>query len=131
MAAWGALLLALLWAALAPLETGSRMRLLEIPAGGAAALPAAITLTLGVQDVLLLRNRDRVPLRFGPVSLAPGEELRLPFEAAGVYPVAASAWSGRSLTVTVVEWPSPGWERIEWRLGALGDAVRSMPVVQP
>lgn len=130
---WGAVLLALLWAALAPLDAGGRERALEVAAGAAAhqALPAAITLTLGVQDVLLLRNRDGAALHFGPVLLNPGDDIRLPFEAAGVYPIAASAWSARTLTVTVVEWPSPGWERIKWRLSAFGDRLRSLPVVHP
>ena len=139
-AAMAALLLSLLllWMALAPLQAGGRERLIAIPAGAAAAvaagraddgLPAAITLTLGVQDVLLLHNLDRVAHQFGPVLLAPGQQFRLPFEQAGVHPIAASAWGGKILTVTVVEWPAPGWERVKWRLAAFSHAVRYLPVV--
>lgn len=125
-----AVALSILWAALAPLHLVSRERAIDIAAGN-DALPAAITLTLGVQDVLLLRNVDHVAQRFGPVLLAPGEQIRLPFEQAGVYPVAAGAWPDKTLTVTVVEWPAPGWERLGWRLAALSHAVRYLPRVAP
>ena len=109
-----------------------RERLLAIPAGATASgdersLPTAITLTLGVQDVLVLDNHDAVALRFGPVLLAPGQQLRLPFEQAGIYPVAASAWPARRVTVTVVEWPTPGWERLRWRLSTFSDTLRNWP----
>lgn len=138
-AATALLLAALLsWMALAPLHAGGRERLLTIPAGAAAGLaagrtddglPTAITLTLGVQDVLLLHNRDSVAHQFGPVLLAPGQQFRLPFEQAGVHPIAAGAWGGNMLTVSVVEWPAPGWERIKWRLAALSHAIRYLPAV--
>jgi hypothetical protein len=123
--------LLLLWMALAPLQAERRERDLEIRPGAAATLPAAITLTLGVQDVLLLRNTDRVALQFGPVLVAPGQQFRLPFEQAGVYPVAASAWAGRTLTVTVVDLPAPGWERVTWRLAAFSHALRYWPTLPP
>jgi len=132
----GAAALTLLWAALAPLGGGSREHSVAIPAGTAAllasggrddSLPDQITLTLGVDDVLLLRNADEVPQQFGPVLIAPGENFRLPFEEAGVYPVAATAWAGRKLTVKVVEWPSPGWDRLSWRAAALVHALRYLP----
>lgn len=125
---WGALALLLLWAALAPLHPDTRARAIDIGAAGdGSELPAAITLTLGAQDVLLLRNAGSAAQRFGPVLLAPGQELRLPFEQTGVYPIAAGAWPGRTLTVKVVDWPAPGWERIKWRLAAFGDMVRYLP----
>lgn len=136
----GAAVLLLLWMALSPLDASVRERHLTIPAGTAAllggggrddGLPAAITLTLGVQDVLVLNNGDSVAQQFGPVQLAPGAAFRLPFEQAGVYPVAASAWAGRTLTVTVVEWPAPGWERFCWRLAALGQTLRYLPRIGP
>jgi hypothetical protein len=136
----GAVLLILLWAALAPVQGGSRERLVTIPAGTSAllaaggrddGLPSAITLTLGVEDVLLLKNADQVPQQFGPVALAPGEQFRLPFEQAGEYPVAASAWADRRFTVKVVEWPAPGWERLSWRVAALIQALRYLPKQAP
>jgi hypothetical protein len=43
-------------------------------------LPSTIRLTLGVRDVLLLRNNDTVPQVFGPVLIMPGQDFRLPFE---------------------------------------------------
>ena len=58
------------WAALAPIEPASREELFEIPHGTWARrmagekvdiLPDTIRLTLGANDVLLLRNADEVP----------------------------------------------------------------------
>lgn len=120
----------LLWLALAPLHSASRQRLLAIGAAE-ATMPSTITLTLGLQDVLLLHNRGSVALRFGPVLLAPGQQFQWPFEQAGVYPVAASAWAGGRLTVTVVELPAPGWERLIWRLAAFNDTLRNWPMLPP
>jgi hypothetical protein len=130
-----ALALVLLWAALAPLGAGSRERTVAIApgtsallaAGGRDDLPSAITLTLGVDDVLLLKNGDSVAQQFGPVLLAPGEQFRLPFEQAGDYPIAGSAWANHRLTVKVVEWPAPGWERLSWRAAALAHTLRYLP----
>ncbi len=136
----GTVLLGLLWAALAPLQGSGRERLVTIPAGTSAllaaggrddSLPSAITLTLGVEDVLLLKNADQVAQQFGPVALAPGEQFRLPFEQAGEYPVATSAWADRRLTIKVVEWPAPGWERLSWRVAALVQALRYLPRQAP
>jgi hypothetical protein len=42
-------------------------------------LPPTITLTLGLNDVLLLRNADDVPQTFGPALIMPGQSFRLPF----------------------------------------------------
>src|SRR3954452_8595744 len=61
------------WPALAPIELGSRDELFEIPHGTWARrmagekteiLPDTIRLTLGINDVLLLRNADDVPQAF-------------------------------------------------------------------
>src|SRR5262249_24603343 len=63
------------WAAIAPVTFASREELFEIPKGTWARrmcgdkveiLPARIDLTLGIHDVLLLRNLDDVPQVFGP-----------------------------------------------------------------
>lgn len=129
LVAAGTVALLFIWLALAPVHSDSRARVLAIAAP--AVLPSAITLTLGVQDVLLLHNRGSVALRFGPVLVAPGQQFQWPFEQAGVYPVAASAWAGGRLTVTVVELPAPGWERVSWRLAAFADALRQWPLVPP
>jgi hypothetical protein len=132
----GAVLLAFLWGALAPLRTPSQERGFTFPGPAAAGergamLPRSIRLTLGVQDVLLLRNHDRRPHVFGPLQLLPGQEFRLPFEQAGIYPVACPDVPGGTLTVQVVALPDPGWDRLRWRLEALGQALRTLPLVAP
>ena len=135
----GAVLLALLWGALAPLRYPSHERVFEIPAqaldpaSGArrAPLPRSLQLTLGVQDVLLLRNRDRVGHVFGPLQLRPGQEFRLPFEHPGDYRYACPAVAGGELLVHVVRLPDPGWDRLRWRLRALVDRLRHLPLVAP
>lgn len=138
----GALLLALLWSALAPLRTPNQERSFTFPAAAAAAvpglpgarspaLPREIRLTLGVQDVLLLRNLDRQPHVFGPLQLLPGQEFRLPFENAGDYAYACPDVAGGTLLVKVVRLPDPGWDRLRWRAGALVQALRTLPLVAP
>ena len=81
----------LAWAASAPVQFGSREEAFEIPKGTWARrmsgdkveiLPSQIRLTLGVHDVLLLRNLDDVPQVFGPTIMMPGQSFRLPFEVA-------------------------------------------------
>lgn len=135
----GAALLALLWGALAPLRYPSHERIFEIPRHALdpapetrrAPLPRALLLTLGVQDVLLLRNRDRVGHVFGPLQLRPGQEFRLPFEQPGEYVYACPAVPGGELTVVVRPLPDPGWDRLRWRLGALVETLRHLPLVAP
>ncbi|WP_305820970.1 hypothetical protein [Massilia brevitalea] len=134
-------LLALLWGALAPLRYPSHERLFEIPphaldpaaqpGARRAALPRMMQLTLGVQDVLLLRNRDRVAHVFGPLHLRPGQEFRLPFGQLGDYAYACPAVAGGELLVRVVRLPDPGWERLRWRIAALGQTLRHLPLVAP
>jgi hypothetical protein len=130
----------LLWGAFAPLHRASREQLFEIPDGAgrhgmqgrqAAPLPASVTLTLGVQDVLLLRNRDRAPLVFGPVRVMPGQDFRLPFEQAGDFQFNCSAQAGGRMTVSVVPQPDPGWERLRWRAAELVRELRYLPLVGP
>ena len=131
----GAALLVLLWAALAPLREPSHERSFVFPrqASGrpALALPKELRLTLGVQDVLLLRNLDRRPHVFGPLQLRPGQEVRLPFEHAGSFPYACPDVAGGTLLVRVVPLPDPGWQRLRWRLGAFAHALRTLPLVAP
>jgi hypothetical protein len=130
---------ALLWAALAPLHYPTRERLLEFPHGAAVLrgqaspvlVPAELRLTLGVRDVLLLRNRDLAPHVFGQVLVLPGHEVRLPFEQAGDYPFACDVAPASKVTVKVLPQPDPGWARLRWRLAALLDAVRDLPLRGP
>jgi hypothetical protein len=127
------LVLALAWAALAPLRYATRDQLFEIPKGTFARrmagdkveiLPSVVRLTLGVQDVLLLRNSDTVPQLFGPVLIMPGQDFRLPFEQVSDNQFACTAHASGQMTVSVVAFPDPGWERLKWRLAALSHAIR-------
>jgi hypothetical protein len=129
----GAVLLALAWSALAPLKYANHDQLFEIPKGTYARrmagdkveiLPSVVRLTLGVQDVLLLRNNDTVPQLFGPVMIMPGQDFRLPFEQASDYQFACTAHASGQMTVSVVAFPDPGWDRLKWRLAALSRAIR-------
>jgi hypothetical protein len=124
-----ALALALLaWAAFAPIPHGSRDQLFEIPKGTWARrmagdkidiLPSTVVLTLGVRDVLLLRNSDTVPQIFGPMLIMPGQDFRLPFETASENQFACTAHASGQMTVLVVPHPDPGWQRLRWRVQAL------------
>lgn len=120
-----ALLLAPLgWAAFSPIELATRDELFEIPNGTfkrrmsgdkVEILPDRIDLTLGLNDVLLLRNRDEVPQQFGPVLIMPGQSFRLPFEVASTYSFDCSAHSSGQMAVVVAPTPQPGWQRLQWR----------------
>ena len=134
------LVLALGWAALAPLAYANHDRLFEIPKGTHARrmagdkveiLPSRIRLTLGVQDVLLLRNSDTVPQLFGPVLIMPGQDFRLPFEQASDYQFACTAHASGQMTVSVVPLPDPGMDRLKWRLAALSHAIRYLEQQSP
>ena len=124
----GSILLALLWGTVAPLRGSSHELLLEI---GPESRQSSVRLTLGVQDVLLLRNGSSAPLVFGPVQLAPGGEFRLPVEEAGEQAIPCPALPGGTLLVQVVPMPDPGMARLRWRLANLGHAIRTMPLQAP
>ena len=118
----------LAWAAFAPLRAASRDQLFEIPQGTwerrmkgdkSSILPEQITLTLGVRDVLLLRNSDTVPQMFGPVLIMPGQDFRLPFGHAGEHPFDCTAHASGRMTVLVEEAPAAGLARLRWRLHSL------------
>ncbi len=123
----------LAWAALAPIERSSRDELFEIPQGTWARrmagdkveiLPDTIRLTLGINDVLLLRNADDVPQAFGPALVMPGQSFRLPFATASAYSFACSAHASGQLTVIVEPSPARGWETLRWRLRDLAGRTR-------
>lgn len=112
------------WAALAPIATASRDELFEIPPGTFARrmagekvriLPDTIHLTLGINDVLLLKNLDEVPQVFGPALIMPGQSFRLPFEKAAAYSFACSAHASGQMQVIVAPGPARGWETLQWR----------------
>ena len=115
---------AVAWAALTPISVDSRDELFEIPKGTWARrmagdkieiLPDQIRLTLGANDVLLLRNLDDVPQVFGPTLIMPGQSFRLPFEVASNYSFACTAHASGQLSVIVDPAPAPGWQTLRWR----------------
>lgn len=112
------------WAGFAPLTTTSRDHVFEIPRGTWARrmagskveiLPSRIYLTLGLQDVLVLRNRDDVPQTFGPMLIMPGQTFRLPFERSAEYQFACTAHASGQMAIVVEENPATPWERVLWR----------------
>jgi len=123
--ALGLPLLAVLWAGFAPIHVASREKLFEIPKGTYAwrsagdlveILPSQIRLTLGLEDVLVLRNLDEVPQVFGPSIMMPGQSLRLPFERAARYDFVCTAHVSGQLTILVEEEPVMPWSKIRWRV---------------
>jgi hypothetical protein len=117
------------WGGWNPIHAPSRDELFEIPPGTwkrrmageeIAVLPDTIRLTLGVRDVLVLRNLDDVPQIFGPTLMMPGQGFRLPFEQASEYQFACTAHASGQLTVIVDPDPVTPWARILWRIRELG-----------
>jgi hypothetical protein len=115
---------AVAWAALTPVTFVSREETFEIPKGTWARrmagnkveiLPSRVFLTLGIRDVLLLKNRDDVPQIFGPTLMMPGQSFRLPFEVASRYQFACTAHASGQMTVVVDEQPDTPWRRLVWR----------------
>lgn len=125
----------LAWAALAPVHFPSREEVFEIPKGTFARrmsgdpveiLPSAIYLTLGVRDVLLLRNLDEVPQVFGPTLMMPGQSFSLPFGVASEYQFACTAHSSGQMTVVVHPRPDSPWLRLRWRAHRLWESFGSL-----
>lgn len=119
-----AALSAIAWAAFTPVTFASREEIFEIPKGTWAhrmagnkveILPSRVFLTLGVRDVLLLKNLDDVPQIFGPTLMMPGQSFRLPFEVASSYQFACTAHASGQMTVVVDEQPDTAWRRLVWR----------------
>jgi hypothetical protein len=87
-------------------------------------LPDHIRLTLGVRDILVLRNQDDVPQIFGPTLMMPGQSFRLPFERAAEYTFACTAHASGQMTIIVEPNPNTPWARIRWRLVELLSTFR-------
>ena len=113
------------WAGFAPIEVASHEAAFDIPKGTYARrragdlveiLPDTIRLTLGVKDVLLIRNHDDVPQIFGPTIMMPGQSFRLPFERAASYQFVCPAHASGQLTIDVEPEPDTPWARIHWRV---------------
>jgi len=131
---WCLLLLAaamagmILWAAMAPITSASSEEIFEIPKGTWARrmagnkldiLPSEIHLTLGVRNILVLKNMDDVPQVFGPALMMPGQTFRLPFELASSYQFACTAHASGQMTIVVAPMPASPLARLRWRLKAL------------
>ena len=121
----GLSVVAVAWASFAPLHATDRDEVFAIPKGTYARrmsgdkveiLPSEVRVTLGIKDVLVLKNNDEVPQVFGPVLMMPGQTFRLPFEMASSYQFACTAHASGQMTVTVLPGPEAGWERLAWRV---------------
>jgi hypothetical protein len=119
---------ALAWTAFAPIQSASRAEIFDIPKGTWARrmagdkveiLPSRIRLTLGIRDILVLRNHDDVPQIFGPTLMMPGQSFRLPFEKASEYSFACTAHASGQMTIIVEPNPSTPWAKIAWRVRGL------------
>jgi hypothetical protein len=113
------------WAALSPIRSTSHDVVFEIPKGTFARrmagnkveiLPSRIRLTLGLKDVLVLKNLDDVPQVFGPILMMPGQSFRLPFAVAADYQFACTAHASGQMTIIVEPKPESPWARVWWRL---------------
>ena len=118
----------LAWAGFAPIKSSSREARFDIPRGTWSArmsghtveiLPAEIHLTLGLEDILVLRNLDDVPQIFGPTLMMPGQSLRLPFAVDSSYTFACTAHASGQMTIVVHPLPTTPWARIRWRMDRL------------
>jgi hypothetical protein len=132
-AAGGAGALAVLgWFGFTPLDRdqagAAREEIFEIPQGTWARrmagdkvgiLPDEIRLTLGLRDILVLRNRDSVPQIFGPTLMMPGQSFRLPFAQASEYQFACTAHASGQMSVVVEPYPATPWARMHWRVREL------------
>lgn len=114
----------LAWIAVTPISVGSREQVFEIPNGTWArrmagekieTLPDHIYLTVGVRDILVLKNRDAVPQTFGPTLMMPGQSFTLPFERAAEYQFACTAHASGQMTIVVDPYPATPWAKISWR----------------
>ena len=129
-----ALLCALAWAAFAPVPPrASREHAFVIPKGTwerrragekIEILPPRIRLTLGIDDILLLRNHDTVPQTFGPALLMPGQSFRLPFERPSENQFACTAHASGQMTIVVDPFPASPWARLRWRILQVADRLR-------
>jgi len=124
----------LTWAAVTPITFVSREESFEIPKGTWARrmagnkveiLPNNVYLTLGIRDVLLLKNMDDVPQIFGPTLMMPGQSFRLPFALASGYQFACSAHASGQMTIIVDPQPDSPLQRIAWRTRTLFRKIKT------
>jgi len=125
-------MVALTWAAVTPLRSASREHIFVIPKGtwarrmagqNVAILPDHIHLTLGLHDILVLKNHDDVPQIFGPTLMMPGQSFTLPFDRPAQYQFACTAHASGQMTIVVEAFPGTPLARIAWRARALVRAL--------
>jgi hypothetical protein len=124
------------WAAFAPIAADSREAVYEIPKGTFARrqagekfdlIPSEIRLTMGVKDVLVMKNHDVVPHLFGPVLIMPDQSFRLPFRKASTYLFTCPLHTSGLLTIVVDPEPELGWSRLRWRTMAAAQLATQLP----
>ncbi len=124
----------IVWAAFTPIRFASREAVFEIPKGTWARrmagnkveiLPNHIYLTLGIHDILLLKNMDDVPQIFGPTLMMPGQSFRLPFEMASSNQFACTAHANGQMTIIVDPQPDSVLQRITWRIRTLFRTIKT------
>jgi hypothetical protein len=86
---------------------------------GPQPFPSDIQLTLGLQDVLVLRNEDDRPQLVGGIEVAAGQSLSIPFYRVQDFQLACSAHPSGQLTIRVSTRPKRGLDRLWWRLDRL------------
>jgi hypothetical protein len=127
------------WAGFAPVASPTNEELFEIPKGTWARrmagdkvtiLPEQLRLTLGLRDVLLLRNHDDVPQVFGPTLMMPGQSFRLPFAVASEYHFECTAHPSGQMVILVDPYPANPWARIVWRARELARAALGAPAAE-
>jgi hypothetical protein len=135
----GALAIALALAgAFAPLPAKPGERVYVVPPGTAGKLvrgehleivPAEIRLTLGVEDVLVIRNEDDTQHQVGPIILLPQQTYRIPFRRPFRYQYACTLHRSGQLAIIVENAPGPGWDRLRWRLARYVGSLTGQPAV--
>lgn len=106
------------WAALAPLPQLPKERVIVIPKGANSQqpFPSKILLTLGLQDVLVLKNEDDRPQLIGGIEVSAGQTLSIPFSRVQDFQLACSAHPSGQLKISVSAKPGPGFGRLWWRI---------------
>jgi hypothetical protein len=111
------------WAALAPLPRLPKEFVIVIPKGANSQtpqrFPSNIRLTLGLQDVLVLRNEDDRAQLIGGIAVSPGQNLSIPFSRVQDFQLACSAHPSGQLKISVSAKPERGLGRLWWRIERL------------
>lgn len=111
------------WAALAPLPQLPKEFVIVIPKGtnsqAPQPFPSNIRLTLGLQDVLVLRNDDDRAQLIAGIAVSPGQSLSIPFSRVQDFQLACSAHPSGQIKISVAAKPGPGLGRLWWRIERL------------